>query len=246
MTSFVWQRDPDEAYNNPYEYEGQQQFLREADVVLDCMRTLLNEYDMKFHRDDRSVTKAIWLLQTDALASLIDARTALDAMRHRAAARVFRDVVETLDLAKYFASQTEASERALARWYDDEIVSHSEYRKYVERAHGTEVALEQRRRYANLSKFTHRSYRAITACCGLGVGDMMWHENHSKTEITMLPFPVAAYCAVLASFILEFCSEVASRGLVEPAKVRRAFSESMEDHVVPRRFMINGPWREDP
>ncbi len=30
MTSFIWGRSPQEAYENPYEYEAQEQFSREA------------------------------------------------------------------------------------------------------------------------------------------------------------------------------------------------------------------------
>jgi hypothetical protein len=236
MASFVWQRDPDEAYNNPYEYDAQAQFIREAKSVLDGLRVMLSEYDMKFYRNERSVKKAIWLLQTDALCSLREALVALEAQNHRHASRVFRDVVETLDLAKYFSSASDKSSAALEKWYNNDIISHSEYRKQVKKLHGNEIADSEGRQYRDLSKFTHRSYRAITASCGLGKDDLLWHENHSSEGYLVLPQPVAAYCAILASFIMTFCSEVASRGLLEPSKVKQLLSQSMEETPVERRL----------
>lgn len=243
MASFIWQRDPDEAYHNPYEHEAQEQFLREAESVLEGIRPFLNQYDMTFHKDDESVKKAVWLLQTDALCSLYDALAALKEKRHRLVSRVFRDIVETLDLAKLFSVRSDKSGKLLAKWYKNEIISHGEYRKLVESMQGPEVAGEIRQQYRNLSKFTHRTYRSITASCGLGRDDLMWHENHSPDLTSMLPQPVAAYCAVFASFVLTFCSEVAARGLVEEDKVKDVFSSSMEAEPVKRRFMITGKWR---
>ena len=35
MPSFVWDREPSEAYAEPYEYDGQAQFAREAATVLE-------------------------------------------------------------------------------------------------------------------------------------------------------------------------------------------------------------------
>jgi len=245
MASFVWTRDPDEAYENPYEYDAQDQFVREAKAVLDGLRVKLNEYDMTYKLTDVSIEKAIWLLHTDTLCSLGDGLGALEQKKHRPAARVFRDVVETMDLAVYFSSESNKSNRALTKWYSNEIVPHSEYRDYIKSVEGVDVAKGLAREYKSLSKFTHRSYRAITASCGLGGGDLIWHENHSNFDIPMLVQPIAAYCAVLAGFVLKFCSEVASRGLLEQADVEKLIRDCMEDTPVKRRFMVNGGWRED-
>jgi hypothetical protein len=245
MGSFVWQRDPDEAYHNPYEYDAQKQFLSEAKTILNGVRKMLNEYDMKFHKDDESLKKAIWLLQTDALCSLKDATDGLAERKHRPAVRLFRDVLETLDMAKYFHAQSGQSNRDLVKWYNNEVIPHSRYRKHVKNIRGVEVSEKMTLQYSRLSKFTHRTYHAITASCGLGQGDMLWHENHSSTELEMLPQPVAAYCAVLGSFILSFCSEVASRGLLDPFEIKKLLKHCLACRSEPRRFVINGPWRNE-
>jgi len=72
MPSFIWDRDPQEAMDNPYEYEAQEQFVREAESILNLFSNELGKFDMKFTVDDRSLEKAIWMLQNDALDSLKD------------------------------------------------------------------------------------------------------------------------------------------------------------------------------
>ena len=77
MASIIWDRDPQEAVNNPYEYNAQKQFHREAIALTDKLsEKLLNK--KKFTRDDRTLEKALWMLQTDALFAFRDAVQLLD------------------------------------------------------------------------------------------------------------------------------------------------------------------------
>src|SRR5690606_25690345 len=103
MPSFVWGREPSEAYDEPYEYAGQDQFAREANSVLEEIKAHYSKLNHTFSRDDRSSTKAVWLLQVDALGALSDGLELISEKRHRLVARLFRDVVETLDASLYFS-----------------------------------------------------------------------------------------------------------------------------------------------
>lgn len=55
MPSLVWGRHPEDAYKNPYKYEVQEQFVREASATLNKLNILLDKYIMKFHIDDLSL-----------------------------------------------------------------------------------------------------------------------------------------------------------------------------------------------
>ncbi|MFK7692327.1 hypothetical protein [Paenibacillus sp. HJGM_3] len=55
MTSFIWGRSPNEAYENPYEYEAQNQFQREAEVLAKELFTFLMKRNGTYPRDARSV-----------------------------------------------------------------------------------------------------------------------------------------------------------------------------------------------
>ncbi|MFA7327941.1 MAG: hypothetical protein WC081_00325 [Candidatus Ratteibacteria bacterium] len=236
MPSFVWKRDPEEAFRNPYEYDAQNQFFREAKGVLEELRIILDRNAMKFHRDDQSLKKAVWLLHTDAMCALLDAVEALEAKKHRPAIRVCRDVRETIDIAKYFSAKTQESTADLARWYQNEVVLHKKYRTHVEKTRGRATAQQELEYHRSLSKFVHRTYRAIAASCGVGRGDLLWHDSHSRT-LPMLPHPVSAYCPIVASFILELCSEIAARGLTTKREIDDVLNANREKESVPRRFV---------
>ena len=168
MPSIFWNLDPEEAYSNPYNYSAQEQFVREARRLLDFLAVGYEKYQMTFHRDDRSLKKAVWMLQMDALDSLSDCLDLIESKRHRIAGRLFRDVVETLDLAAYFSSDSAKSRANLKKWFDDEVVLHGVYRDYIKKTVGQDAAEERKNFHRQLSKFTHRSYRALLKSYSLG------------------------------------------------------------------------------
>jgi hypothetical protein len=102
MPSFVWNRDFDEAYANPYEYATQKQFVREAEAILTEVRKGLQQFDFHFTVSDVSVKKAIWIIYNDAIDALSEALNLLKKKRHKLVGRIFRDVWEAAQLADYF------------------------------------------------------------------------------------------------------------------------------------------------
>ena len=67
MPSFVWDRDAEEAWAEPYEYEGQKQFVREAERLLPLLKEYYSKGNMHYHGFEESLEKAVWLLQVDSL-----------------------------------------------------------------------------------------------------------------------------------------------------------------------------------
>jgi hypothetical protein len=247
MPSFIWGRDPQEAFENPYEYEAQEQFYREASNLIRNLYNLLNSDRHNHFRDERSAKKAVWLLQMDALDSLFDCLAALKTKRHRVAGKLFRDIEETLDLAALFSSQSGHSETLIEKWFDDEIIPNREYRDYIRKTEGNAPASERAEHYAKLSKFTHRTYRVIMDGYALGAGDRLVHDRVALTygnnkepsaeTSFVLPNTISAYCAALASEILFFCEELQRRGSLASDEVASSLSNSLEVQSVPQRFI---------
>lgn len=267
MPSFIWNRDPQEASENPYEYEAQEQFYREATNLVKNLYVRLNSENHRYHRDEVSVKKAVWLLQMDALDSLFDCLYALKTKRHRVAGKLFRDIQETLDLAAFFSSETQKSNGLMEKWFNDEIIPHREYREYIRKTKGDEIADEKANLYARLSKFTHRSYRVIMDGYSLGANERLVHDKvalkyNSNDEtgaetFMVVPNTISAYYAALASEILFFCDELHRRGSLPREEVTSAIDNSLEVDSVPRKFtptdmllkmkidVINNPKSED-
>lgn len=238
MPSLVWGRSPQEAYDNPYEYEAQDQFVREAKSLLKHMNTVFQKYSMRFHRDDRSIKKAVWMLQLDALDSLKDALDALVNKKHRVASKLFRGIVETLDLAAYFHMNSNKSNRQLEKWYNDEVIPNSLYRDFIKETKGTKAKEEKTDYYSTLSKIIHRTYKVLLYGYGLGAGDMIWHDGYNNSGLLILPQTISMYFVILADLILNFPREASVRGILSEKEVKEVIVQSLETKTVPRRFSL--------
>jgi hypothetical protein len=245
MPSQVWGRDPQEAFEEPYEYEVQDQFEREARALLTRLYRLLNSDHFGYSNDDRSTEKAVWLLAMDALDSLRDCLTCLGRKEHRIAGRLFRDAIESMDLATYFHGGTEGSLPSLRDWYADKIVPNREYRDFVRRTRGAEASRILGERYTSLSRFTHRSYRAILDGYSEGSEGRLVHDrtgelygdSDSSATFLVLPHTIASYYAVLSALILDYALQLGNLGLASDEEIQVAFSASWESETVHRRFL---------
>jgi hypothetical protein len=244
MPSLVWRRDPVEAFENPYEYSIQEQFSREARALFAKLYLLLDSRGC-FTGEERSPAKAGWLLAMDALDSLRECLDALGRKDHRVAGKLFRDVMETMDLASYFRNGGSASRRYLNKWYADEVVPHRVYRDYVKRTRGDAVAQQLAAHYRELSRFNHRSYRVILASYSQGREDRLVHDRvgerygvgEAAVKSMVLPQTLANYYAVLANLVIEYASDLLELGLVTQKQIQDAFAASLEAETVPRRFV---------
>jgi hypothetical protein len=245
MPSQVWGRDPQEAFEEPYEYAVQDQFVREARALFAQLYPLLNCDRHRHTAEEDSPEKAVWLLAMDALDSLRDCLSALIRKEHRVAGKLFRDVMETMDLAAFFHSGTDKSKACLRKWYADEIVPHREYREYVKHSHTAQEAERLAGHYASLSRFTHRSYRAILDGYSCGDENRLVHDrtgelygsDEGAARFLVLSQTLSSYYAVLANLVLEFAADLSDFGLASPVEVRDAFAKSLEVETVSRRFL---------
>lgn len=234
MPSIVWGRHPQEAYEEPYEYGAQDQFVREATAFLKRMNVALNRKTLKYHRDDKSLEKATWMLAHDLVDALMEGVLLVQEKRHRVAARVFRDCVETIDLLTVLHAGGPKAKSTLDAWYENRSIPHRDCRAHLEAVEGAEAAQSRRAYYDELSKFTHRTYRALNESYSLGRGDYLVHDSYSKERMLVLPQVIAAYMAVLADLILQAAAVL--RKAIPQEEIGEAWSEVLESHTVPRRF----------
>ena len=242
MPSIVWGRDPQEAIEEPYEYECQEQFSREATNIINDLLSHLEQYTMTFTRDDRSVQKAIWMLQNDALDSLRDILDSLKVRKHRIAGKLFRDVIESLNLAAYFQSAVSSSRKDLNDWYDDEVIPHRKYRDYLKKEYGEEARKTSAEFYGSVSKFTHRTYHILLYGYVLGAEDKLSYDGYmADSGILILPQTISMYFAMLSHFIYLASGELHRRGLIPESTINDIWIKHLETEAVPRRFK---PMRE--
>lgn len=190
---------------------------------------------MAFHQDDRTLEKATWMLALDLIDALIESVHLFEDRRHQIAFRLFRDAVETIDLLQVLHSNTPRAEKALRLWYEDETIPHIESRRHIEETEGREAALRRRDYYAQLSKFTHRTYRALLKSFSLGRDGMLVHDSHSMS-LLVLPETIASGLAVLADLIIQATECLKECGPLDAEDVANAWLVAIEPHTVPRNF----------
>ncbi len=242
MPSEFWSLDVAAAYANPYKYESKAKFRQEAQALLKRLYAGLDRYVLKFGIDDRSVKKAVWMLQIDALDSLRDCLQMLGQKRHRVSSLLFRHVVEALDLTAYFSSGSSESQKDLSRWYDDKIVPNRKYRDFLQRSQGREEAQRKAAHYQTLSRFTHCAYRALLYSYSLGRDNLLVYDSHSKRVLT-LPQTISMYLVILAGLIKQFCAEVIVCGLLTKKEVSFAWEKALGKGDAQQRLVAALPRR---
>jgi hypothetical protein len=248
MPSFVWDREPSEAYSEPYEYGAQEQFAREAATVIDRLCRAYEAKNRTFTREDQSKDRAIWMLQVDALSALAEALPFINEKRFRIVSRLFRDIAETLDLSFYFARGGQEAGRNLEKWFDDEVIPHRVYREFVRRAYGAEHAENLKSYYSDLSRYTHRTYRALLMSYSVANCDRLIYDGFrgGKTDL-VLPHVVSFSYALLARLIHRFILVAEITEQVSKAQISEIWAQSLEAESVPRRFGTGpGQLRREP
>lgn len=248
MPSFVWNREPSEAFSEPYEYDGQEQFVREATAILTNLKAHYSESDRTFHRDEKSTAKAVWMLQVDALGALTDALTLTNEKRHRLVSRLFRDFVETVDTSLYFFHGGKQAQGNLAKWYENEVIPHRVAREFIRSHHGDEQFERLRAVYSDFSKYTHRTYRALLMSYILASEDKLAYDGFRRLDTDyVLPHVVSFSYAVIAMLIKRFVEFATSTNQLSEQQAIRLWEECLEAETVPRRFgtgpgqLIRGP-----
>jgi hypothetical protein len=231
MASIIWERDPQEAMNNPYEYNAQKQFHREAlSFIGKICDTLTKRNEFTFN--DRTLAKATWMLQTDALHSFKDAIELLNLKKHKVVGRLLRDTFETLNLIEYFNSDYASSNENLIKWYNDEPISNKRYRSFVKSIYGEQEHQRQLNNYSALSNFTHRTYKVLLyGYAGRGDSKLFYDEQWS------LPGTIAMYYAILGWIGNQIFRNLKMFGVLNVDEIDLYWNESMEEFQIPRGFL---------
>jgi len=233
MASIIWDRDPQEALDNPYEYNAQKQFQREANALFKKLSNrILNE--SKFYLNERSLEKATWMLQTDALFAFKNCLDLLKKNNHKLTGKLLRDIMESIHLVEYLNAGTDKSLKALEIWYNDELVMHREYRDFIKKKEGENQANYLREIYRIFSKFTHKSYK-ILLYGYMRVGEDS-NEMHYDNE-WILQQSVSMYYAYVGHFGRFIISNMKDYGILTKAEVESDWNDSMEKVQIPRGFL---------
>jgi len=224
MSSKLWTQALEEVKRSPYDHEPRNQFIKEARMLLNKIYKSFENYQLKFHKNDRSLKKAIWMLQIDALDTLRDSIELIDQKKHRIVGKMFRDVLEKLDLASLFYEKGESDRTYLEKWYDGEIIEHRKYREHLQSRFGAEASNNQKEFYKELSQWIHPTYYVLGNSYCLGEGEMLGYDSHS--ELLISPWTISQYMWMLSLLIQVFIDRIENCGLVSTDEINTAWIEA--------------------
>ena len=240
MPSFVWDRTPSDAFQEPYEYGGQEQFSREAVKVVMSLKDHYKNSDVTFDRNERTLKKAVWMLQLDSLEAIIDSLDLIEEKRHRLASRLFRDAIETMDISVYFYLGGDEANKDLEKWYDNKVIPHRKYREFVEKNVSAQKAERSKNLYGDLSRYTHRTYSAMGDSYILARENKIAYDGFAEGTHRVLPHTISVFYAVIAAVIKRFFEAALETHSISSDTASLIWKNALEEVDVPRRFG-NGP-----
>jgi len=241
MSSIIWDRDSQEAIDNPYEYPAEEQFIREAKVLISKLEEIiLNK--KHFYLNDKSLEKATWMLQIDILFTFKDAIEVLDLKKHRLVGPLIRIMYENLHQIEYLNSGTEKSSQALINWFDNKSPRHFDYREYIKKTKSEELAGFLKRQYEAYSKLTHRTYRSLLYNYAKGSNEKAENSDLEDYHIWYdegwpLRQSMSMFYAILGMFGKFMISNFKVYGVLTEGEVEEAWNNSMESKQIPRGYI---------
>jgi len=235
MKNFIWDRNPQEAMDNPYEYEAQEQFRNEAEkLIKDLRKYLISEFSFKLN--EKSSDKAIFMLTINSLDSAYEIVQSLKNQSHRVTAHLLRTIDESIDLGVFFNSKTEKSERKVEKWFNNEIIPHREYRDYIKQVQGIDKFEKERGNYMEISKFSHNSYKTLLYSYIKRSDETMVHGSMYESGILIPIKTIAMYHAISGFYFQKIAFKIVEFKLIELDKMLKIMVDSQEENAVERKF----------
>lgn len=237
MASLIWNRDSQEAINNPYEYAAEEQFIREANTLVSKLKEALLD-KKSFYLYDKSLEKATWMLQTDTLFAFKDSLDSLKEKKHRIVGPLLRVMYENNHLIEFLNEKHENADKALKDWFDNNSPRHFEYRKLIKKTKGKDQSDFLERQYKSYSKFTHRTYLSLLYNYAReGNPHMEKHSTQKDFKIWYdedwpLRQSISMYYAILGMFGIQMIENFELYGVLKESDVEEIWNSSMEEKQI--------------
>jgi hypothetical protein len=220
--SRLWFQDLETIQKNPpFDHENYKLFCEESSFLLDKLYGLYDEHNLKFHNNEKTLKKCLWMLQLDALDTLRECVSLLKTKKHKLPGKMFRDITESLDLSCLIRS---CPEKYLEQWYSDIFIPHKEYRNYVGQKYGKEAEEREKENYRALSSWTHHGYYQLRNSYTLGQNDMLVYDSHCPDFLTPLQ-TISQYLWMIKHLIIKFIKEMNNSGMLDNESLEKICNE---------------------
>ncbi|MDF5919158.1 hypothetical protein P4133_03845 [Pseudomonas aeruginosa] len=123
-----------------------------------------------------------------------------------------------MDISAYFYLAGDEARKDLAKWYNNEVIPHKVFREFIKKYECQDKAKNLSNLYSDLSKYTHRTYSAITKSYLLGRNNKIACDGFSEAGFRVLPtryIPFVCNNRSIDKKICHDCRNTASK-LIQP------------------------------
>lgn len=237
LKNIIWTRGTQEAMDNPYEWDAQKKFVKEANEFLRKIRKHIIE-NKSFTKDDISKEKAIWMLSLVALDSAIEITISLKRNQIHVIYHLLRSIQEALDLATFFSIGDNKSTEMLNKWYRGEIVSHAVYRDYLKKMGNNEKSDHLNQIYKALSKFKHNAYPTLLYSYFLAPNGIIHHYGRYESDSSKPVNTIAMLHSVTAKVILELSFQLPVLKVLDISVLLDFIGDQTRKRAVKRKYLI--------
>lgn len=218
LSSPIWKQETDKSRECQYDYDAVKLFIKEALSVLTDLYKAYARWNFKFHQDDRSAAKAVWMLDMECIETLADAVDLLADKRHRVAGKLLRFALEAADLSALFWGEGDCGNN-LKEWYAEKIIPHSRYRDFLEKKGRPACKAKRKAWYGELSNWMHHTHYAINNSYFHGGAGYIAHDGYCSLNdgrSTLFVTPETVYqCTWLVSVVISLVwAEMCRHGFV--------------------------------
>lgn len=217
LGSPIWAEKTDMSRQHQNNPEAVSSFLHEAAELCQTLYQTYDGWQLKFHRDDRSASKAVWMLDIECVCTLAEARDLLEQQKHRSAGKLMRHALEAVDLSSLFLAEGDSG-RNLREWYSNRVITHKRYREHLRKSSQLAKANERKKVYDLLSQWTHHTYYTVSNSFTLGAGDRLVHDaamvRGKQTTVLITRETIYQYCWLLSVVILAATHELRDHGFM--------------------------------
>lgn len=235
LKNFIWNRDPKEAMDNPYEWDAQRKFVKEANVFLKEIRKHIIE-NKAFTIKDQSREKAIWMLSLAALDSGIEITIALRRNQIHIVYHLLRSIQEALDLATYFTFKNEDISKKISKWFSGEIIQHGEFREFLKKNGDNKKAEHLKNIHRALSKFNHNSYPTLMYSFFVSANEFIHHYGRYESNCLKPITTISMLHAVSAKIILELSFQLVTLKSLEVSDLLNFIGDQKRKRPVYRQI----------
>jgi hypothetical protein len=104
-------------------------------------------------------------------------------------------------MSAYFFLDGSKARNDLEKWYENEVIPHHRLREFVKKNHGQEQSENLSSLHGDLSKYTHRTYKAIGTSYILGRNDLLVYDGFQESDTLALPHIISFSYALIAALI---------------------------------------------